>query len=55
LRPLGTKVEAGEPFAFVHAASGDQAEKARARLVEIYAVGDETPAGRPTVLSRISG
>ena len=55
LKPLGTKVAKGEPFAFVHAADSDRAEQSRARLLEIYAMGEEAPAGRPTVLSRISG
>ena len=55
LKPLGTKVTKGEPFAFVHAADSDRAEQSRARLLEIYAMGEEAPAGRPTVLSRISG
>ena len=55
LKPLGTKVAKGEPFAFVHAADSDRAEQSRARLLEIYAMGEEAPVGRPTVLSRISG
>jgi thymidine phosphorylase len=55
LKPLGTKVAKGEPFAFVHAASEDAAQKSRSRLLEIYAISEEAPAGRPVVISKISG
>ncbi|WP_438750752.1 thymidine phosphorylase [Pararhizobium sp. O133] len=54
LKPLGTKVEKGEPFAFVHASSEDKALASRARLLEIYEIADEAPAERPVVVSRIS-
>lgn len=54
LKPLGTKVAKGEPFAFVHAPSEDQAQKSRARLLEIYAIGDDAPAARPLIVSKIS-
>ncbi len=54
LKPLGAKVEKGEPFAFVHAASEDKALASRARLLEIYEIGDATPAERPVIVSRIS-
>jgi len=55
LKPLGTPLRKGEPFAFVHAASEDQAQKSRARLLEIYAIGEEAPATRPVIVSKISG
>ena len=55
LKPLGTKFAKGEPFAFVHAASEDAAQKSRSRLLEIYAISEESPAGRPVVNSKISG
>ena len=55
LKPLGTKVEKGEPFAFVHASSEDQALKARARLQDIYAIGDGALPERPVIVSKISG
>ena len=54
LKPLGTKVAKGEPFAFVHASSEDQAQKSRARLLDIYAIGDNAPAARPVIVSKIS-
>lgn len=55
LKPLGTKVQRGEPFAFVHAASEDQASKARARLQRIYTIGDDPLPERPVIVSKISG
>ncbi|URK86474.1 hypothetical protein LP421_18530 [Rhizobium sp. RCAM05350] len=55
LKPLGTKVEKGEPFAFVHAVSEDQALKARARLQDIYAIGEDALSERPVIVSKISG
>lgn len=55
LKPLGTPLRKGEPFAFVQAASEDQAQKSRARLLEIYAIGEEAPATRPVIVSKISG
>lgn len=54
LKPLGTKVTKDEPFAFVHAASEDAAQKSRSRLLEIYAVSEEAPAERPVIVSKIS-
>lgn len=54
LKPLGTQLGRGEPFAFVHAASEDQAQKSRARLLENYAIGEEAPATRPVIVSKIS-
>lgn len=55
LKPLGTKVEKGEPFAFVNAASEDQAFKARARLQDIYLIGEDALPERPVIVSKISG
>ena len=54
LKPLGTKVEKGEPFALIHAASEDAAFKARARLQEIYAIGGDAVPERPVIVSKIS-
>jgi len=54
LKPLGKKVEKGEPFALIHAASDDAAFKARARLQEIYAIGDDVLPERPVIVSKIS-
>ncbi|WP_428427061.1 thymidine phosphorylase [Pararhizobium sp.] len=55
LKPLGSKVEKGEPFAFVHAPNEDQALKARARLQHIYTIGDDALPERPVIVSKISG
>jgi thymidine phosphorylase len=55
LKPLGTKMEKGEPFAFVHAASADQAEASRANLLKIYTIGDDALPERPVIVSKISG
>jgi len=55
LKPLGTRIEKGEPFAFVHAASDDQALKACAGLQDIYAIGDDMLPERPVIVSKISG
>ncbi|MCV9962289.1 thymidine phosphorylase [Pararhizobium sp. BT-229] len=54
LKPLGAKLGKGEPFAFVHASSEDQAQKARARLLDIYVIGEDALPERPVIVSRIS-
>lgn len=54
LKPLGSKVERGEPIAFVHAADRQQAEAVRDRIAGFYAIADERPASRPVVVSRIT-
>ncbi|ACP27179.1 thymidine phosphorylase [Sinorhizobium fredii NGR234] len=54
LKPLGTKVERGEPIAFVHAADRQQAEAVRDRIAGFYAIADERPASRPVIVSRIT-
>ncbi len=50
--PLGTRVERGEPIAFVHAASGDAAEIAAAAFQANYVIGDSAPALPPVISSR---
>lgn len=55
LQPLGTKIGRGEPFAFVHAANESHALKARARLQEIYTIGEEALPERPVIVSRVTG
>jgi thymidine phosphorylase len=52
LLPLGTRVERGEPIAFVHAASEDAAEIAAAALQANYVIGDSAPALPPVISSR---
>ena len=54
LKPLGSKVERGEPIAFVHAADRQQAEAVRDRIAGFYAIADERPASRPVIVSRIT-
>ncbi len=53
LQPLGKEIGRGEVFAVVHAASEDQALRARERMLAIYDFG-EAPVKPPVVLSRIS-
>ncbi|APG82915.1 thymidine phosphorylase [Sinorhizobium americanum] len=53
LKPLGTKVERGEPIAFVHAADRQQAEAVRDGVAGLYVIADEPPAPRPVIISRI--
>ncbi|MGN7751190.1 thymidine phosphorylase [Sinorhizobium sp. 22678] len=53
LRPLGTKVEKGEPIAFVHAADRSQAEAIAKRVATLYAIADEEPGQRPVVVSKL--
>ncbi len=53
LKPLGTRLEKGEPFAIVHAADQAAAEAARTRLCAVYEFGDQAPATRPVIVSRI--
>ena len=53
LKPLGTKVEQGEPIAFVHAADRSQAEAVGQRVAALYAIADERPKPRPVIVSRI--
>ncbi|MDX0484264.1 thymidine phosphorylase [Sinorhizobium medicae] len=53
LRPLRTKVEKGEPIAFVHGADRDQAEAVAKRVATLYAIAEEAPAQRPVIASRL--
>ncbi|PST26836.1 thymidine phosphorylase [Mesorhizobium plurifarium] len=54
LKPLGTKVEKGEPIAFVHAADRSRAEAIAKRVATLYAISDEEPARRPVIVSKLS-
>ncbi|MBT9371457.1 thymidine phosphorylase [Rhizobium sp. CSW-27] len=51
--PLGTRVEKGDPIAFVHAADETQAEKAVATMARLYRIADQAPPERPVILRRI--
>ncbi len=53
LRPLGTKVEKGEPIAFVHAADRSRAEAIAKRVATLYAIADEEPGRRPVIVSKL--
>ncbi|WP_111563107.1 thymidine phosphorylase [Rhizobium sp.] len=50
--PLGTRVERGDPIAFVHAANDDAAEIVAAALQANYVIGDSAPALPPVISSR---
>jgi thymidine phosphorylase len=54
LSPLGTKVQKGEPIAFVHAADRSQAEAMRERIAGLYTIADVAPDPRPVVISKIT-
>ncbi|MCA1370519.1 thymidine phosphorylase [Bradyrhizobium sp. BRP14] len=54
LLPLGTKVQKGEPIAFVHAADRSQAEAMRERIAALYTIADVAPDPRLVVISRIT-
>jgi thymidine phosphorylase len=49
VRPLGTHVQAGEPLATVHAASGAAADAAIAALQAAITLADDAPARGPVV------
>ncbi|UXS02799.1 thymidine phosphorylase [Agrobacterium tumefaciens] len=52
--PLGTRVEKGEPIAFVHAASQDAAARAVDRVLESYTVDTVTADIAPVICERIT-
>lgn len=51
--PLGTKVEKGQPIAFVHAAEQAIGEQVARRVAGLYRIAPEQPASRPVVLKKI--
>ncbi|MGV1750714.1 thymidine phosphorylase [Agrobacterium sp. CG674] len=51
--PLGTKVEKGQPIATVHAASSEDAERARARVLDALGCSDQPFIAAPVVATRI--
>lgn len=53
LLPLGSKVEAGDPLALIHARDKASGETAARQVVEAYEIGAE-PAGRKTIIERIA-
>ncbi|WP_180898223.1 thymidine phosphorylase [Martelella soudanensis] len=55
LRPLGTRIEAGEPLGLVHAATEEDWQAAAAALLKAIGIADRAPAERPLVLDRVDG
>lgn len=53
LLSLGTRVEAGDPIATVHAATDTAAEAAATALTESYAIEDSAPLLPPVICQRI--
>ncbi len=51
--PLGTKVEAGQPIAHVHAASREDAARIAASVQQAYAISEVPGAATPVVVKRI--
>ena len=55
LLPVGAAVHKGDTLALVHAASDDEADRARRAVMAAYAIGDEKPPARKAVIRRIIG
>ncbi|SCB57938.1 thymidine phosphorylase [Rhizobium aethiopicum] len=53
LLPLGTRVNAGDPIALVHAADEAAAEKAAAALAAHYRIADNKPSPAPAIVGLI--
>lgn len=53
LKPLGSKVEKGEPLGFVHAANLDDARAMAMKVAGLYTVTVGAPENRPVILGRI--
>jgi thymidine phosphorylase len=51
----GQRIEAGEPLALVHAASGVAADAAGARLASLVQLGDAPPARTPVLIAPLEG
>jgi thymidine phosphorylase len=51
--PLGTRVEKGEPIAYVHAADQESADRVAARVASLYTLSDVPVLTRPPVLKKI--
>jgi thymidine phosphorylase len=50
---LGTKVEAGQPLALVHARTQDAAERAVREVQAAYRIAQERPAAQPMIYKTI--
>lgn len=53
IQPLGTRMEKGEPIAYVHAADQDAADRVAARVASLYTLSDVPVLARPVVLKKI--
>lgn len=51
--PLGTRVEKGEPIAYVHAADQEAADRVAAKVAGLYTLTDVPVLARPVILKRI--
>ncbi|WP_137134915.1 thymidine phosphorylase [Rhizobium sp. FKY42] len=51
--PLGTRVEKGEPIAYVHAADQESADRVAVRVASLYTLSDVPMLTRPPVLKKI--
>lgn len=53
LRPLGSRIDAGETIGFVHASDHDGALRAEESLCNAYDIADEAPPQRPLILQTV--
>lgn len=54
LKPLGTRLEKGEPLAVIHAADEASADAGTARLLAAYRIGEAAPEIGPPILTHIA-
>ena len=54
LKPLGTRLEKGEPLAVIHAADEASADAGTARLLAAYRFGEAAPEIGPAILTHIA-
>lgn len=54
LKPLGTRLEKGEPLAVIHAADEASADAGTARLLAAYRIGEAAPEIGPAILTHIA-
>lgn len=53
LKPLGSRVEKGEHFGFIHAVNVDQARAMSTKAAQLFTISADAPVTRPVVLGRI--